>query len=203
MLASPNPPGETIPRTAERLLNMHRPTRSLRAGIVTVTATAVVALTVGLVGCSDDESNDTAATGSAVATGAASATTGAGAGTGTDQEGHSHDAPAPAELQATLDQFTDPAKPAAEKTGLVVDGDKRAANIEAMNAALGGYGTLSFTVGDVVLEGETATAQVVITSPHGPAPAMPLTWQHEDDRWKLSDASACTLLGFAKAPCLA
>ncbi|WP_067856303.1 nuclear transport factor 2 family protein [Nocardia shimofusensis] len=178
---------------------MHRPTRSLRAGIAT--AVAVVALAAGLVGCSDDESTDTAATSSAVATSAASATTGP-ASAATGEEGHSHEAPAPDELQATLDRFADPAEPATEKTGLVVDGDKRLANIEAMNAALGGYGALTFTVTDVTVEGETATAQVVITSPHGPAPAMPLTWQHEDDSWKISDGSACTLLGFAQAPCL-
>ncbi|HLS77027.1 MAG TPA: hypothetical protein VK083_09585 [Nocardia sp.] len=176
---------------------MHRPTRSLRA--VVATAAAAVALTVGLVGCSDEESDDTAAgvTTSAV-TSAAATTTSAAA-----EEGHSHEAPAPEELQATLDQFADPAKPPAEKTGLIVDGDKRVSNIEAMNAALGGYGALTFTVSDVTLEGETATAQVVITSPHGAAPAMPLTWQHEGDSWKISDASACTLLGFAQAPCVA
>jgi len=177
---------------------MHRPTRSLRAGIVT--AAAAIALTVGLVGCSDDES-DTAAT-STTSTSAA-ATTSATASTGAGAEGHSHDAPTAAELQATLDQFADPAKPAAEKTGLIIDGDKRVANIEMMNAALGGYGALTFTVTDVTVEGETATAPVVITSPHGAAPAMPLTWQHEDDAWKISDASACTLLGFAQAPCVA
>lgn len=178
---------------------MHRPTRSLRAGIVT--AAAAIALTAGLVGCSDDES-DTAAT-SATSTSAAATTSAAASPTGAGAEGHSHEAPAPAELQATLDQFADPTKPAAEKTGLIVDGDKRVANIEAMNAALGGYGALTFTVSDVTVEGETATAPVVITSPHGAAPAMPLTWQHEGDAWKISDASACTLLGFAQAPCLA
>ncbi|WP_051027095.1 hypothetical protein [Nocardia higoensis] len=175
---------------------MHRPARSLRAAVVT--AAAAVALTVGLVGCSDDESTDSTATSSAVSTSASAATTSAAA-----EEGHSHEAPTAEELQATLDQFADPAEPAAEKTGLIVDGDKRVANIEAMNAALGGYGALTFAVTGVTVEGETATAQVVITSPHGAAPAMPLTWQHEGDSWKISDASACTLLGFAQAPCVA
>ncbi|WP_067847668.1 hypothetical protein [Nocardia lijiangensis] len=172
------------------------PAKTLRVSVAT--AAAALAVTVGLTACGSDDSSDTAATGtSAVATTSAAATTGA---TG----GHDHaagDAPKAEELQATLALVADPSKPTAEKTAVIVDGQKRAANIDQMNQLLAGYGQLTFVVTDVKAEGETATAQVVITSPHGSAPAMPMTWQHVVGKWKLSDATACTMLGFAQAPC--
>ncbi|MGV9820558.1 hypothetical protein [Nocardia xishanensis] len=162
------------------------------------TAAAALAVTVGLTACGSDDSSDTAATSSSVA-----ATTSAAASTGATG-GHDHaagDAPKPEELQATLALVADPSKPTSEKTAVIVDGQKRAANIDQMNQLLAGYGQLTFAVSDVKTEGETATAQVVITSPHGSSPAMPMTWQHVDGKWKLSDATACTMLGFAQAPC--
>ncbi|MBF6232892.1 hypothetical protein [Nocardia farcinica] len=168
------------------------PAKSLR--LCVATAAAALALTAGLAGCSDDESSDTAATSTSAAATSAAATSSAGG-------DHDHAAPTAEELQGTLTLFADPAKTTADKTAVVVDGDKRAANIDTMNQVLGGYGPLTFAISDIKTEGESATAQVVITSPHGVAPAMPLTWQHEDDKWKISDASACTLLAFAQAPC--
>ncbi|WP_307651576.1 hypothetical protein [Nocardia xishanensis] len=161
------------------------------------TAAAALAVTVGLTACGSDDSSDTAATSSSVAATTSAASTGA---TG----GHDHaagDAPEPEELQATLALVADPSKPTSEKTAVIVDGQKRAANIDQMNQLLAGYGQLTFAVTDVKTEGETATAQVVITSPHGSSPAMPMTWQHVDGKWKLSDATACTMLAFAQAPC--
>ncbi|MGV9616765.1 hypothetical protein [Nocardia xishanensis] len=162
------------------------------------TAAAALAVTVGLTACGSDDSSDTAATSSSVA-----ATTSAAASTGATG-GHDHaagDAPEPEELQATLALVADPSKPTSEKTAVIVDGQKRAGNIDQMNQLLAGYGQLTFAVTDVKTEGETATAQVVITSPHGSSPAMPMTWQHVDGKWKLSDATACTMLAFAQAPC--
>lgn len=168
------------------------PAKSLR--LCVATSAAALALTAGLAGCSDDESSDTAATSTSAAATSAAATSSASG-------DHDHAAPTAEELQGTLTLFADPAKTTADKTAVVVDGDKRAANIDTMNQVLGGYGPLTFAISDIKTEGESATAQVVITSPHGVAPAMPLTWQHEDDKWKISDASACTLLAFAQAPC--
>ncbi|MFC9895664.1 hypothetical protein ACFVMC_18420 [Nocardia sp. NPDC127579] len=149
-------------------------------------AAVALAVTAGASACGSDDKSDTASTSGAVTSSAA---------------GHGdHAAPSAADLQATLVLLADPAKPTADKTAIVVDGAKRQANIETMNRALAGYGTLTFAVSDVKVDGTEATAQVITTSPHGAAPAMPMTWEHVDGAWKLSDASACTLLAFV-APC--
>ncbi|MBF6245480.1 nuclear transport factor 2 family protein [Nocardia elegans] len=141
--------------------------------------------------CGSDNSQDSTPTGTTTATSAAAAATSAAA------------APAPTaeELQATLNGFVDPAKPTAEKEKLVVGGDKRAANIDTMTKGLANYGTITFTVADIKTEGDQATGQVTITSPHGPAGPMPMTWQHSAAGWQLSDASACQILAMGMAPC--
>ncbi|WP_280467878.1 hypothetical protein [Nocardia cyriacigeorgica] len=168
------------------------PVRALR---FSVAAAAAVALSLGMTACgSDDDSSDSAATSTSVTTSAAAAAT-----TGAESTG---EAPTPEALQGVLDSLADPAVPTAEKTKLIVNGEQRTANIDQMNAALAGYGELTFGVTDVTTEGTTATAQVVISSPNGAAPAMPLTWENVDGTWKLSDASGCMLLGFAQAPCV-
>ncbi|NEW58912.1 hypothetical protein GV794_25205 [Nocardia cyriacigeorgica] len=171
------------------------PVRALR---FSVAAAAAVALSLGMTACgSDDDSSDSAAT-SATTSAAAAASA-----TGSEHGDHGTDAaPTPETLQAVLDKLASPDVPTAEKTQLIVNGEQRTANIDQMNAALAGYGTLTFGVTDVTTEGTTATGQVVITSPHGAAPAMPLTWENVDGTWKLSDASGCLLLGFAQAPCV-
>ncbi|WP_280269979.1 hypothetical protein [Nocardia wallacei] len=135
---------------------------------------------------------------------AASSTTAAAASSAASGSAHDHSgaaAPTPEALQATLDGFVDPAKSTADKQKLVEDGEKRAANIDTMTQGLANYGKITFTVSDVKTEGERATAQVVVTSPHGAAPAMPMTWEHDDAGWQLSDASACQILAMGKAPC--
>ncbi|MFE9576777.1 hypothetical protein ACFYO1_10370 [Nocardia sp. NPDC006044] len=110
-------------------------------------------------------------------------------------------APTPETLQAVLVKLSDPAVPTADKAKLIVNGEKRTANIDQMNKGLAGY-TLTYAVSDVTVQGNTATAQVTINSPHGAAPAMPITWENVDGTWKLSDTSGCLLLGFAQAPCV-
>ncbi|MET8649785.1 nuclear transport factor 2 family protein [Nocardia aurea] len=169
------------------------PARTLRFCVAT--AAAAIAVTVGLTGCgSDDDSGSaTGTTATASTTTTASATTGSGQAAGAT--------PSVEELQTTLAILSDPAKTTQDKVAIVVDGEKRATNIESMTKALAGYGTLKFVVSDVKVTGDTATAQVVISSPNGDAPPMPLTWQQVGGKWKLSDASACVLLGFAQAPC--
>ncbi|WP_024804790.1 hypothetical protein [Nocardia sp. BMG51109] len=156
-----------------------------------MTATVFAALAVtGITACGSDTSEDSAAPGSTAAATSGSA--------------HDHStvaAPAPQELQATLDGFVDPAKPTADKAKLVVDGQRRAANIDTMTQGLANYGAITFAVSDIKTEGETATAQVVVTSPHGAAPATPMTWQHSDTGWQISDQSACTILAMGRAPC--
>ncbi|NKY43369.1 nuclear transport factor 2 family protein [Nocardia cerradoensis] len=141
--------------------------------------------------CGSDNSQDSTPTKATTATSASAAATSAAA------------APAPTaeELQATLNGFVDPAKPTTEKEKLVVGGDKRAANIDTMTKGLANYGTITFTVADIKTEGDQATGQVTITSPHGPAGPMPMTWQHSAAGWQLSDASACQILAMGMAPC--
>lgn len=179
---------------------MHVRARALRLSRIAV-ATAAIALAVGVTACgSDDEGPDTAATASATATSAAGHDHG-------EEHDHDHDnshTPSADSLRAGLDTFTDPQVPTADKAKVVVDGEKLTANIDRMNSELGGYGKLTFEVTGISVENERATAQVTITSPHGTAPAMPMTWEHdhETDTWKLSEQSACLLLGFAQAPCV-
>ncbi|WP_433678401.1 hypothetical protein [Nocardia sp. CA-119907] len=159
-----------------------------------VIAAAAMAATVGLTACGSDDKSD----------GKASATTSAAATTSPAGHGDHGSAAAPTAeaLTAVLDALSDPAKSTAEKTELIVGGEKRTANIDQMNQALGSYGKLTYAVADITASGNTATAQVTITSPHGTAPAMPMTWEYVDGTWKLSDASGCLMLGFAQAPCV-
>lgn len=180
---------------------MHVRARTLRLSRIAIAA-AAIALAVGLTACGSDDGSDAATTASATATSAAGHDHGEEHDHGDDRD-DSH-TPSADSLRAGLDTFTDPQVPTADKAKVVVDGEKLTANIDRMNSELGGYGKLTFEVTDIDVKGEQATAQVTVTSPHGTAPAMPMTWQHdhEADTWKLSEQSACLLLGFAKAPCV-
>ncbi|WP_433206056.1 hypothetical protein ACQP1G_19170 [Nocardia sp. CA-107356] len=159
-----------------------------------VIAAAAMAATVGLTACGSDDKSDTTAT---ATTSVAATTSAAGHG-----DHGSAAAPTTETLTAVLNTLSDPAVPTPEKSKLIVGGEKRTANIDQMNQALGGYGKLTYAVADITTNGNAATAQVTITSPHGTAPAMPLTWEYVDSTWKLSDASGCLMLGFAQAPCV-
>jgi expansin (peptidoglycan-binding protein) len=166
--------------------------RTLRVSVAT--AAAALAVTIGSTACGSDDKSDAKATTSAVTSSAAASST----------AGHGDHAAAPTAetLQAVLDGLADPTKSTTDKTKLLVDGEKRASNIDRMNQALGNYGKLIFAVAETTTQGDSATAQVTITSPHGTAPAMPMTWNHVDGVWKLSDASGCMMLGLAQAPCV-
>ena len=87
-----------------------------------------------------------------------------------------------------------------DKAKLVVDGDKRLANIETMNQGLAHY-QVGFTVGEVETQGDEADAKVTVNSPHGTMPDVPMAFRYVDGAWKLSDAGACTILGMARAGC--
>ena len=147
-----------------------------------VVAVGAVVLALGMSACSSDDASDTAATTSAATSSAAVA------------------APTSDELLGTLQVLVDPARPVDEKTVVVVDGDERRPNLEAMTAAMANY-PVSFTVTDVQVEGDTATANVAIVSPHGTAAPTAWTWENVDGTWKVSDESTCTLLGMARAGC--
>lgn len=167
---------------------------------VAAASAAAVALAVGSTACgSGDDSSGSAET-SAVTSSVAS--TGA-AGDGHDHEhGESADAPTAESLQAGLDTFVNPDVPVDDKVALVVDGEQRRGHFEQLNAALQTYRGITFQVTGVAVDGDTATAQTTITSPRGySAPPDEFTWQHQDDSWKLSDADACVLFGFAQIPC--
>ncbi|BCK55407.1 hypothetical protein NWFMUON74_31790 [Nocardia wallacei] len=178
--------------------NVAHSVRVSRIRLVTATVFAALAVT-GITACGSDTSDDSAA---ATSTTSAVAATSAASGSSAHEHGDAA-APTPEALQAVLDGFVDPAKPTADKAKLVVDGEKRTANIDTMTQGLANYGKITFAVSDVKTDDEDATAQVVITSPHGPAPAMPMTWEHSDAGWQLSDASACQILAMGKAPCQA
>ncbi|NKX85706.1 hypothetical protein [Nocardia coubleae] len=167
------------------------PTRTIR---VTVAAAAAV-LAVGLTACGSDDSSTNATSSSTSISAAPSSVSATPAPTG-DNAG----APSADSLKATLVQFADPGLSSDEKAKLIVNGEARKANIDQMNGMLAGY-TLTFAVDNVATSGDKATADVTITSPHGTAPAFPVTWERVDGTWKLSDASGCLLLGFAQAPC--
>ncbi|MEU7144451.1 hypothetical protein ABZ942_33755 [Nocardia sp. NPDC046473] len=164
------------------------PARTLRVSLAT--AAAALAVTAGLVGCSSDDNKSDAKVSSSSTAASTSAAPTATAG-----------APTPETLQAVLVTLSDPAVPTADKAKLIVDGEKRTANIDQMNKGLTGY-ALTYTVADVTTQGNTATAQVTINSPHGAAPAVPISWENVNGTWKLSDVSGCLLLGFAQAPCV-
>ncbi|WP_225727603.1 MULTISPECIES: hypothetical protein [unclassified Nocardia] len=166
------------------------PDRTFR--ITVATAAAAVAVTVGLTACGSDDKSDSAKASSATAAPASGSAAGSGDHSATV-------APTAEALQANLLLITDPNKPTADKAAAIVNGDKRTANIDKMTAGLANY-PLTFAVSDIKLDGTKAAAQVGITSPHGTAP-VPMTWEQSDGKWKLSDASACTIFGFAKAPC--
>ncbi|GAB2536745.1 hypothetical protein [Nocardia heshunensis] len=145
------------------------------------TVAALAAVTATLTGCSsDDKGSSSSKTSSSVAAAAP--------------------APTAEALQGVLTAFADPAKPAADKAKLVVDGDKRLGNIDTMNQGLAHY-QVGFTVGEIKQDGTKADAKVSVTSPHGTMPDVPMTFQYSDGAWKLSDAGACTILGMARAAC--
>ncbi|MBJ8341187.1 MULTISPECIES: hypothetical protein [Antrihabitans] len=160
-----------------------------------VIASCTAFLAIGLAACGSDDSDS-----SASATTTASASSSAAAST----TAASSAAPTADELKANLDFIADATKSTPEKVAVIVNGEARTANLDQMNAALGGYGKLIFNVTDVAATGDTATANVTIESPSAPgqpSPPLPMTWERVDGAWKLSDATACTLLAFAGAPC--
>ncbi|WP_280346863.1 hypothetical protein [Nocardia neocaledoniensis] len=170
------------------------PARTIR--VTVATAAAALAVTVGLTGCGGSDDSSTNATSSSTSISAAPSSISATPAPSGDNAA----APSTDSLKATLVQFADPALSTDEKSKLIVNGEARKANIDQMNGMLAGY-TLSFAVANVVPSGNSATADVTITSPHGTAPAFPVTWENVDGTWKLSDTSGCLLLGFAQAPC--
>ncbi|AYF77498.1 hypothetical protein D7D52_30950 [Nocardia yunnanensis] len=158
-------------------------TPGLRVSLATVAALAAVTATV--TGCSSDDK-------------------GSSSSNSTSPHSTSSVAAAPAptaeNLESVLTAFADPAKPAADKAKLVVDGDKRLGNIDTMNQGLSHY-QVGFTVGEIKQDGNKADAKVSVTSPHGTMPDVPMAFQYSDGAWKLSDAGACTILGMARAAC--
>ncbi|MFE6860980.1 hypothetical protein [Nocardia sp. NPDC057668] len=166
-----------------RIPGMRNVSRTLRVSVAT--AAAALAVTATVAGCGSEDNNHSTHSTSASAT---------------SQTQAAAPAPTAAELQGILTGFADPAKPAADKAKLVVGGEKRLANIETLNQGLAGY-QVTFTVGEVKTEGNTATATVAVGSPHGAMPGVPIAFQYDGGSWKLADAGACTLLGMARAAC--
>ena len=94
----------------------------------------------------------------------------------------------------------DPAVPAADKTAIVENGAARAALLEQFNGVLAGY-PLTADVDTVEsVDGDTVTATVQVTGPHGGAP-MPMTFEREDGTWHLADESTCQVLAMGSLTC--
>ncbi|MFC4373876.1 hypothetical protein ACFO5K_07140 [Nocardia halotolerans] len=170
------------------------PPRTIR--VTVATAAAALAVTVGLAGCGDSDDSSTNATSSSTSIATTESSISATPAPADDNAA----GPTAESLKATLVTFADPAVSTDDKADLIVNGDARKPNIDQMNGMLAGY-TLTFAVDNVATSGNTATADVTITSPHGTAPAFPVTWEQVDGEWKFSDNSGCLLLGFAQAPC--
>lgn len=173
------------------------PPRTLRVTIAT--AAAALAVTVGLTGCGDSDDSSTNATSSSTSIAAAPSSDST---TPAAPSGDNADAPTADSLTAILTKLSDPAVSTDDKAALIVNGESRRDNIEQMNGQLANYGTLTYDVANVATSGDTATADVTITSPHGTAPAFPVTFEKVDGEWLISDNSGCLLLGFAQAPCV-
>lgn len=147
-------------------------------------ATSAAIVAIGLAACgSDDSSGSASASSSAPATSAPAAAS----------------SPAPLVLQQQLELIADPTRSAQDKAAVIVDGNRRLANLETLTKALANY-QLTFAVTDVKTDGPITTAQVAVTSPHGAMP-MSMTWKNVDGTWLLSDESACGLLGMGRASC--
>lgn len=176
---------------------MQLPARTRRLSRVAAATAAAAALALGFTACgSDDDGGDTAAASSVAAT----------TSTAAQNHGDDHDDTAPAptaqSLQSNLEQITNPDVPVDEKVKLIDDGENRRDLLEQLNAALQTYRGISYQVGEITVDGDTATGQTTITSPTGhSAPPTALTWEYNDGTWRLSDKSACVLFGFAQIPC--
>lgn len=160
-----------------------------------VTAAAALAVTVALTGCGSDDSSTNATTSSTSIAAAPSSDSATPAPSGDNAA-----APTADSLKQTLIRFADPGVSTDDKATMIVGGEAHKSNIDQMNGMLAGY-TLTFAVDNVATSGNTATADVTITSPHGTAPSFPMTWERDGGSWKMSNTSGCLLLGFAQAPC--
>lgn len=179
---------------------MQLPARTLWLSRVAAATAAAAALALGATACGSDDDN----TGTAASTSAATAPTSAATHDHGDDHDHGETAAAPTaeSLQSNLEQITNPDVPVDEKVKLIEDGENRRAILDKLNAALQTYRGIAYQVGEITVDGDTATGKTTITSPSGQsAPPMPMTWEHEDGTWKLSDSSACVLFGFAQIPC--
>ncbi|WP_040772022.1 hypothetical protein [Rhodococcus rhodnii] len=169
----------------------------IRTPLIALAATALL-----VAGCANEDTDTSPESAPTVTTGAAAASATADQ---TEAEGGGEtagaaDAPTAEELQDQLTLLADPAQPIDAKVAVVENGEERRPNLEAMTAAMTNY-QVGFEVTDVQAEGDTATADVAVESPHGTAAPTPWTWVEADGEWKVSDESTCALLGMARAGC--
>lgn len=108
--------------------------------------------------------------------------------------------PTPDLLQDSLVRLVDPAIPAQDKAGLVVDGQTRVEALAALTTGLDNYGRITFVVSGVDVAGTSATAKVDVTGPHGTIP-INMTWDKVGEAWQLSGASTCNLLAMGRVQC--
>ncbi|RVW04173.1 nuclear transport factor 2 family protein [Rhodococcus xishaensis] len=138
-------------------------------------ATGAMVAVLGLSACGSDETSDEAATTTAAA------------------------APSAEVLQAQLATFFDPDVDVAERAAVAEEGDQRTEVLEQLGGVLTGY-PLTAEVGEVTVDGDTATAVTDITGPHGGAP-IPVEFARVNGEWLISDDSTCEFLGMARLSC--
>ncbi|MFD1813742.1 nuclear transport factor 2 family protein [Rhodococcus gannanensis] len=154
-------------------------------------AAGAVVLAAGLVGCSSDDSDDTAtATTTAAASADATATSAA----------TSANAPSAEALNATLTTFFDPTVPAAEKVVLIDDGQNQAAVIEQFNGVLQGYPLTAEVTAVTPVDDDTVKTTTTIAGPHGGAPTE-VVFDEENGAWVISSESVCSILGMGRLTC--
>lgn len=163
----------------------------LRSCVVTVSA---IALAIGVAACSSDDGDSSSTSTTSVSAAADAPTTVADGDAATAAE------PSAQELQDQLTRLFDPAVPATEKQVLIEGGDGRAALLEQFNGVLAGYPLTASVTTVTVVDDDTVSADADIAGPHGGA-AVPVTFDHDNGTWVLSDDSTCLIFGLGRIAC--
>lgn len=148
-------------------------------------AAAAALVAVGVASCSSDDSTTTEATATTTATAADAPA----------------DVPTADALNATLVTFFDPAVPAADKTALIVSGEKQAPVLDQFNGVLKGYPLTTAVTAVAPVDADTVKATATITGPHGGAPTD-LTFDQVDGKWVISESAVCTVFSMGRLTCV-
>ncbi|CAM3098847.1 hypothetical protein [Skermania piniformis] len=169
--------------------------------VITAAVAGAAILTFGAACSSDDSSSSSGETSST--THHASSTTPSTAAAGAESTSAVAAMPLTDDVaQQTVRDLFDPAVPGTVKVTHVAgatDADAGLWDQFAQGASQGGYTPDVVTVTGTSTQGDTATAQVAIASPHAPAPVtVPMDLVYQDGSWRLAAASAQQLLAMGQ-----